>query len=97
EEALGIARDSVAPAAREQRGFEGFLLLADRETGEGLAITLWETEEDLRAGEESGYYREQLNRLAGLLAEPPERRLYEVGVWDWAASTRARTRRGAGK
>ncbi|WP_041328393.1 antibiotic biosynthesis monooxygenase family protein [Rubrobacter xylanophilus] len=80
EEAIGIARDSIAPAAREQRGFGGFLLLADREAGKGLAITLWETEDDLRASEASGYYREQLGKLKEVLAGPPEREAYEVSV-----------------
>ena len=80
EEALGIARDSIAPAAKKQRGFEGFLLLTDPQTGKGIAITLWETEEDLKASEEGGYYREQLGKLAEVLAGQPDREVYKVGV-----------------
>ena len=80
EEALGIARDSIAPAAKEQRGFEGFLLLTNPQTGEGISITLWETEEDLKASEEGGYYREQLGKLAEVLAGQPDREVYKVGV-----------------
>jgi len=52
--------------------------LTDPETGNVIAVTLWETEEDLEA---SGYYRQQLGKLAEVLAGQPEREAYEVGVW----------------
>ncbi len=80
EETLEIGRNSIAPAAGEQRGFVGLYLLTDAETGVGISITLWETEEDLKAGDESGYYREQLDKLAGVLADRPESQVYEVSI-----------------
>ncbi len=45
-EAVRIYRDSVVSAAKEQRGFRGALLLTDPETGEGVSISLWESEDD---------------------------------------------------
>ena len=55
-------------------------MLTDPQTGKGIAITLWETEEDLKASEEGGYYREQLGKLAEVLAGQPDREVYKVGV-----------------
>lgn len=45
-------RGTILPAARELDGFRGILSLSDRESGKGLTITLWETEEAMRASEE---------------------------------------------
>lgn len=55
-------------------------MLTDPGTGKGIAIAPWETEEALEASEESGYYREQLGKLAKVLAGQPEREVREVGV-----------------
>jgi hypothetical protein len=37
------------PGARQQHGFTGFLLLADRAAGKLVPISLWESRDDLRA------------------------------------------------
>lgn len=52
-EGIRLARERIPSAARLQHGFEGIYLLFDRETGRSLSITLWETEEDMRASEEA--------------------------------------------
>ena len=52
-EGIKVAREQILPAARLQDGFVGIYLLYDRESGRSLAITLWETEEDMRASEEA--------------------------------------------
>jgi heme-degrading monooxygenase HmoA len=52
-EGIRVAREQILPAARLQDGFLGIYLLYDRESGRSLAITLWETEEDMRASEEA--------------------------------------------
>ena len=80
QEALGIARNSVLPAARGQRGYRGMLALMDRDADKVVSITLWESQEDLQAGEESGYYREQLGKAAVLFAGEPATEVYEVGI-----------------
>jgi len=80
EEGTQIYRDSIVPAARRQKGFRGATLLTDPATGDSISITYWETEEDLRAGEESGYYQEQIDRIAPLAASQPERKVYKVSV-----------------
>jgi len=80
EEATAIFRDSVVPAAKQQVGFERGYLLTDRATGKGIAITIWVSEANMKAGEGSGYYQQQLAKFAPLFKGPPVREVYEVEV-----------------
>ena len=80
EEAIRIVQESILPAARQQPGFRGLIHLADRGTGKGLTLSLWETEAAMRASEESGYYREQLAKVATLLVTQPTTAAFEVVV-----------------
>lgn len=48
--AIRIARKQL-PGARQQHGFDGFLLLADRAPGKLVTISLRESRDDLRAVE----------------------------------------------
>lgn len=52
-EGIQVAREQILPAARLQDGFKGIYILFDRASGESLALTLWDTEDDLRASEEA--------------------------------------------
>lgn len=54
-----------------------FLLISE-EADEGVAVTLWESKEAAVAGEESGYYQEQVKKFAPFLAAPPDRKNYNV-------------------
>ena len=79
DEANEYYRDTVVRQARELDGFKGGVALANRENGEILSFTLWESEEAMRASEEAG------NRLRGqaaadLGAPGPTVEHYEVGV-----------------
>jgi len=80
DEAIGIYRDSVTPAAQQQKGFKGLLMLTDRNTGKGISIALWETEADMTAGESSGYFQQQLAKFKDVFSAPPVREQYEVSV-----------------
>ena len=80
EESIGIYRDSVVPAATQQKGFKGIYVLTDRTTGKGLTIALWETEADMTAGETSGYYQQQVAKFKDHFSAPPVREAYEVTV-----------------
>ena len=82
DEAVGIVESSILPAAREQPGYRGYVHLVDRATGEGVSLTLWASEEDMRAGETGSYYRDQIAKVRALLAEEPDVRGYEVAVHD---------------
>ena len=80
DEVIDISRDSVLPAARQQPGFKSALWLTDRDANKLMAVSLWETKEDMETGEQSGYHREQIGRLGGLLAGDVVREPYEVSI-----------------
>jgi heme-degrading monooxygenase HmoA len=80
DEMASLSRDSVLPAARQQQGFRGGLWLTDPGTNKVMIVTLWETEEDMEAGERSGYYREQVGKFGGMLAGEVVREAYEVSI-----------------
>jgi len=80
DEAIAIYKDSLIPAAREQKGFKSAQLFTNPKTGEYIAITVWETEEDMVAGDISGYLQEQLGKFAAHFAEPPIIEQYEYSV-----------------
>jgi heme-degrading monooxygenase HmoA len=80
DEAVRIYRDSVIPAAKKQHGFKGAMLLTDSTTGKGYSITEWETEADMKAGETSGYYEEQIAKFGQLLTSKPIREGFQVSL-----------------
>ena len=79
-DAARIFNESVLPAARRQPGFKGALFLTDPATGKGMSVTLWDTEQDLKAGEASDYFRQQIAKFAPLMAGPPVRDVYQVAA-----------------
>jgi quinol monooxygenase YgiN len=80
DEAIRIYQDSVVPALKQQAGFHSTQLITDRASGAGMAITVWETEAALQAGESGGFYQEQVAKFAPLLAAAPVREVYEQTV-----------------
>lgn len=52
-EGIRVAREQILPAAKLQDGFRGIYILFDRASGRSLAMTLWESEDDMRASEEA--------------------------------------------
>jgi heme-degrading monooxygenase HmoA len=80
DEIAKVMRDSILPAAKKQKGFKGLLHMGNRDTGKGMAIVMWNTEADMTAGESSGFYREQVAKVAPLLAGTPTMEHYEVTV-----------------
>jgi heme-degrading monooxygenase HmoA len=79
-EAVNIYQDNVVPAAKSQKGYKGTYLFTDHSTGKGMAITIWDTEEDAVANEQSGYYQEQVGRFQDIFKAPPDREGYDVSV-----------------
>ncbi|HET9719096.1 MAG TPA: hypothetical protein VFP55_03370 [Solirubrobacteraceae bacterium] len=80
DDAIRQYREETLPAARGHAGFAGGMLLADRRTGDAVAITLWETEENMSASEQmASQQRAQVSATAGASGEPQVAR-YEVVV-----------------
>ncbi len=82
DETIKIFEESVLPAAKSQKGYRGAYLLTDRKTGKGVSISLWDSEEDAVANEESGYYQEQVSKFKDFFIAPPVREGYEVSLQD---------------
>ncbi len=53
DEAIRQAREDVVPRLEELDGYRGAYFLVDRENAKSLAVTLWESEEAMRASEEA--------------------------------------------
>ena len=82
DETIKLYEESVVPGAKAQKGYKGLYLFTDRSTGKGCSISLWDSEEDAVANEQSGYYKEQVNKFIEYFAAPPVQEGYEVVVQD---------------
>ncbi len=78
EAAIKLIQGSIAPVLQQQAGFKGWYLLTDAAKNKIMSITLWETEAELRAGQFSPAYQEQIAKLSSLAAGPPAVEQYEV-------------------
>ncbi len=79
DEGIRYVRENVLPRAAQMDGYKGAYLLVDRQSGESVSVTLWESEEALRASEEAA------DRLRGdaagsLGAEIASVKRYEVAL-----------------
>lgn len=66
------------PAFRETPGFRGLYLLADRQGGKIVTISLWDSEDDLRQNNEArgAQARKEASSELGIAATPVD--IYEV-------------------
>ena len=81
DEGIKLFEESIVPAAKSQKGYNGAFLLVDHKTGKAISISMWDSEEDALANEENHYYQEQLAKLLGLLTKPSYiRGGYEVSI-----------------
>jgi heme-degrading monooxygenase HmoA len=78
--AIKVEEESILPAARNEKGFKGLYFFTNSQTGKGLTISLWESEADMKAAEQSGYYREQIAKILPFMAGPAIKEHYEVSV-----------------
>src|SRR3954452_2120163 len=77
DESIRLFDESVIPAAEQEDGFQGVLLLV-REDGHALAIDLCDSMEHVRANEASGVYQTQVKKFAGKIIGRPTREVYRV-------------------
>ncbi|MBI5015214.1 MAG: hypothetical protein HZB55_06950 [Deltaproteobacteria bacterium] len=80
KQATAAFREHVIPLCRQQTGFKGGYVLADRASGKASILTLWESEVAARAIDGNGVYRQNLAQLAPFLMAPPVLELFEVIV-----------------
>ncbi len=68
------------PTFRERAGSRGAFLLVDRSSGQGIGVTLWESEEAMRASRKGAdELRQQAAQESGSELELVDE--YEVAVW----------------
>jgi heme-degrading monooxygenase HmoA len=81
DETIQIFQNFLVPVAKQQRGFKGILLLTERSTPKIMVISVWETEDDMKASEASDHYREQIvARFSHLFNSFPSIEIYEVSA-----------------
>jgi hypothetical protein len=54
DEGLRQIREDVLPQLQQQDGYEGFIVFDNRQNGELVGFSLWESEQVMRASEEVG-------------------------------------------
>ncbi len=82
EDTKKVIHGQVLPAARQIPGFQGLISLVDHESGTGMTLTLWESEEAMRASEEAA---NRIRSEAVEAVEPaatPRVERYEVSVFE---------------
>jgi heme-degrading monooxygenase HmoA len=66
DEAINSFRDEFLPRYQQQSGYKGFTLLANRETGQLMGISFWESESDIQGSDDLGQQtREEMHRRGG--------------------------------
>jgi heme-degrading monooxygenase HmoA len=78
DEGTRYAQEEILPQVRQLSGFKGVVSLVDRERGRTKLITLWESDEALRASEE------QANQLREQAAEGAASRIADVERYEVA-------------
>ena len=80
DQGLAYDLENILPKVNQIDGFEGLYYLVDRESGKALSMTLWESEEAMRASEE------EANRLRTESAESASATVEDVQRYEVAIS-----------
>lgn len=78
-EVVAVAQ-GLAPVLEKQRGFKGLQVLTDVNAGEGIIVSLWETEADAEASEASSSYIGQMSMMSSFLYGPLTPKTYELDI-----------------
>jgi predicted ester cyclase/heme-degrading monooxygenase HmoA len=80
KEAAKIYEESVVPALKSQKGFRGTYYFCDYKTSKALSISIWDSEADAVANEQSGVYKAQVDKFKDFFTAKPIREGYLVTV-----------------
>jgi len=81
QEMIDIFKNSVVPAQKAQKGYQGGYLMTDANSNKALGISVWESEADMMASESSsGYLQEQVAKIGNLISGTPDFVHYELSV-----------------
>jgi quinol monooxygenase YgiN len=76
DEGIKVTEETIIPAYEKHPGFRGYFLLTEPGGDGAMAITMWDSEENMESS--AGIARAMVAELKGLLQAPPETRHYEV-------------------
>ena len=77
DDVVAQVESDVVPTLKGQDGFKGFTVLVDRDSGQVVGISFWESEDAMRASEEVA---DQSRREAADTAAAPEPRVHRFEV-----------------
>lgn len=80
DELTQIYQRDILPVITSQQGFKGVYLFIDQSTGEGVSLTLWESEADGAAYDRSGTYKAQVDKLRQFFTAAPSLKTYETAA-----------------
>jgi hypothetical protein len=92
---LRVIVDDLLPALRRAPGYRGCCLLSGGKPGTGLAVVLWEAEEDADAAAIDGTITDAHVALSALGLVIAERKIYEVVTRDACGSEPVPAERGS--
>lgn len=82
DEASKLFEESVIPAFKSQKGYQGASFISDSTPGKNICVSLWDSEQDAIANEKSHVYQEQLVKFISLFTMNPFSEGYELLVQD---------------
>ena len=80
DETIKRVEDRVIPALKSQKGYRGIYVFSDRKACKGIAMTLWDSEEDALADEQSGKLQVRTSWHKDFFTSTPVREGYEVSA-----------------
>lgn len=80
DDGIRSVREQVLPLLQACDGFRGQLLLVDRQKGEAIGISLWDSEEQMQASEEKVQQARQATADQVEASSAPDVNLYEMAV-----------------
>lgn len=76
EEGMRLTEDTIIPAYQKCEGFRGYILLTEPSGDKAMAITMWDTEEQMESS--AAIARAMVGELRGILRAPPAAQNYDV-------------------
>lgn len=73
-----VVRERLVPALQQQKGFQGGYWLKQADSNEVLAVTLWESEEALRAALATQPAREATAQTSAMFIGGPKMAVYQL-------------------
>jgi heme-degrading monooxygenase HmoA len=89
DEGLSQVREHVLPLLQQQDGFKGFIALGNRQSGELIGVSFWDSEKAMQDSEELGdRTRSDTAEATSDTIADVER--YEVGLFEMSSNRKCR-------